>query len=400
MTTCRILCAAALLSMAGSVFAQDQSSPSQDIETITSEAETKSTDPLSTLDRPLYDGIQALKKDLAAKYGIHFALENTTIYQHTSGGVDPDNAMVNTLSFFSTWKILRSENGKDFAGLGFHFESRGDPLNDHFTDLRDDLGSLWGTNDSTSDDYSKINQVWWGQRFADGRIGYQVGKIDPGSIIDDNRFAGSGNGQYFAQPFVKDAARAYADNGLGMQVRVEATDWLYLHAVVSDGDAISNHSPFVTFEGNLFYAGEVGFKPKIAGLGQGIYRLTVYNRDSEGGEQFGWSISADQNITDRYGAFFRFGYGDGGIKDIGHIIAGGLSFLSPFDRSNDQAGIAAAFTHPKDDEFRDEYSAEAYYRLQLTEGFELSGSVQLIVDPSAGDEDAVGVFGLRARLLY
>jgi porin len=401
MNTWRILCAAAVFSVAAPVYAQSENAgPSQNVEEITNESETKPTAPLSNVDRPLYDGIQSLKKDLAEKYGIHFALENTTIYQHTSGGVDPNNAMVNTLGFFATWKIFRSEGGKHFSGLGFHFESRGDPLSDHFTDLRDDLGSLWGTNDSTSDDYSKINQVWWGGRFADGKIGYQIGKIDPGSIIDDNRFAGSGNTQFFAQPFVKDAARAYSDNGLGLQVRVEPNELFYVHGVLADGDAISNHSPFSTFEGNLFYAGEVGFKPKIEGLGQGIYRLTVYDRDSEAGDQFGWSISADQNLTDAYGVFLRFGYGDGGIKDVGHIVAAGFSFLSPFDRPNDQAGIAAAYTHPKDDEFRDEYSAEAYYRVQLTEGFEISGSVQLIVDPSAGDQDAVGVFGLRARLLY
>ena len=40
------------------------------------------------------------------------------------------------------------------------------------------------------------------------------------------------------------------------------------------------------------------------------------------------------------------------------------------------------------------------YRLQLTEGIELSGSTQLIVDPSASDDDMAAVFGLRLRPLY
>jgi hypothetical protein len=36
----------------------------------------------------------------------------------------------------------------------------------------------------------------------------------------------------------------------------------------------------------------------------------------------------------------------------------------------------------------------------VTEGIELSASAQLVIDPSASDQDAVGVFGLRCRVLY
>ena len=59
-----------------------------------------------------------------------------------------------------------------------------------------------------------------------------------------------------------------------------------------------------------------------------------------------------------------------------------------------------SYSHPTDDDLRDEYATELYYRLQVTEGFELSGSAQFIIDPSASDRDKAAVFGLRARLLY
>ena len=48
-------------------------------------------------------------------------------------------------------------------------------------------------------------------------------------------------------------------------------------------------------------------------------------------------------------------------------------------------------------------TAEEFVRLlaeKVSEGFEVSGSAQLIVDPSASTEDTIGVFGVRARLLY
>jgi len=374
--------------------------PSQDVEQVIGEAEQTPEQPLSTVDRPLYQSLQQSKKDLSTKYGISWAVEDTLIYQAASGGVDPNDAMVNTLGVFATWKIFRADNGKDFGGIGFQAETRGDLTDDHFTDMRDDLGTLWSPNDSTSDDYSKINQLWWGQRFSDGRLGVMIGKIDPGSQINGNRFAGSGNTQFFGQPFATNPARSFPDNGLGLALRAEPIKWLDLQYTMSDSDAVSTYSPFKTVNGHWLYAGEINLKPKFEGLGQGNYRLMVYQRDTDGADEFGWSVSADQNLSEKYGVFLRYGGNDGGLNSIQQIVSSGVSLLSPFGRSGDQTGVGISWTHPTSNDLRDEYSGEVYYRLQVTEGFELSADAQLILDPSASDNDAVGVFGLRARLLY
>jgi hypothetical protein len=234
-----------------------------------------------------------------------------------------------------------------------------------------------------------------------------VGKIDPGAHINGNRFAGSGNTQFFGQPFATNPARSFPENGLGLMLRAEPTDWIQFHFTMSDGDAVSSHSPFTTISGNWLYAGEVAFKPTISGMGQGIYRLMGYQRDrgdvdggGGGANEFGWSLSADQNLSDAYGVFLRYNGNDAGINAIRHLVAGGFSFLTPFGRKNDQAGVGVSYTHPADPELRDEYSGEVYYRLQVTEGFELSASTQVILEPSASSQDTVAVFGLRARFLY
>jgi porin len=392
--------AAVVLSFATIGQARQQSpAPSEDVEQVTSEAQRTPEAPLTIADRPIYRALQQSKKMLSEKYGVNWALEDTAIYQATSGGVDPNDAMVNTLGLFVRWKIFRAENGKDFAGLGFQGETRGNHI-DEFTQLRDSLGALWSPNDSTSDDYTKINQLWWGQRLLDGRLGLIIGKIDAGSNINTNRFAGSGNTQFFAQPFATNPARSFPDNGLGLMVRVEPTDWFYVHFTMSDSVAVSTHSPFTTLDGHWFYAGEVGLRPKVGELGQGNYRLMVYQRDIDSADEFGWSLSADQNLSDAYGVFLRYGGNDRGINSIEHLISAGFSFLTPFGRTNDQTGMGISYTHPSSDALRDEYSTEAYYRLQVTEGLELSGSAQLVIDPAASDQDAVAVFGIRARLLY
>jgi porin len=399
MARSHLIFVAVMLALGTIVNAQTESGPAEDVEQITTEAQRAPDEPLTTLDRPIYRPLQDWKRELAEKYGIAFALENTTIYQTTSGGIRANDAIVNTLGLFATWKIFRSEDGKDFGGPGFQFETRGNH-DGEFTELRDELGTLWSPNDSTSDAYTRINQLWWGQRFGQGRFGVQIGKIDPGSIINTNRFAGSGNTQYFGQPYATNPARSFPQNGLGLQLRAEPVEWLYFHFLMSDSDAISSHSPFTTIEGRWLYAGEVGFRPKFEGPGQGTYRFMLYHRETEPAHEFGWALSADQNLTGDYGVFLRYGGNDGDINAIDHLVAAGFSFLRPFDRQNDQAGIGVSYTHPSDDDLRDEYATETYYRLQLTEGIELSGSAQLIFDPSAGDRDTVAVFGLRLRILY
>ena len=404
MTGSRLPCAAVImLSCAATAAAQTNAAqtagPSRDVEETVAEAERTPAAPLSRVDRPVYQALQDSKRTLSEKYGISWALEDTLIYQAASGGVDPNDAMVNTLGFFATWKVFRDGNGKDFGGVGFQAETRSNLINE-FPDLRDSLGTLWSPNDSTSDDYTRINQLWWGQRLADGRLGFQVGKIDPGARINTNRFAGSGNTQYFGQPFATNPARSFPANGLGLMLRAEPAEWLYVHFTMSDSDADADESPFDTIEGRWLYAGEVGLQPKIDGLGLGVYRLMLYQRDAESADEIGWSLSADQDLSEHYGVFLRYGGNDGDINAIEHIVSAGLSFLTPFGRPNDQAGIGLSYTHPSDEDLRDEYSSEVYYRLQVTEGFELSGSTQVILDPSASDNDVTAVFGVRARLLY
>src|SRR4051794_39711818 len=115
-----------------------------------------------------------------------------------------------------------------------------------------------------------------------------------------------------------------------------------------DSDAISTHSPFTTVGSRWLYAGEVGLRPKINALGQGNYRLMLYDRDAKSANELGWSLSADQNLSDDLGVFLRYGGNDGDINAIEHLVSGGFSFLAPFGRGNDQAGIGVSYTHPSD----------------------------------------------------
>lgn len=372
----------------------------QNVDDVTAEAAVVKKDAVFELIPDLYVNWQKMKQDLSKKAGVDFAIENTTIYQHTTGGIDANSAAEDTLTLSATWAIFRDANGIDKAGVGFQGELRGNPTSDEFTDMTHDIGSLWSPNDSTSDDYNRINQLWWGQKMFEGRFAYIIGKLDPTSYVNGNRFAASGNTQFFGQPFATNPARAFPDNGLGAEARVMITKQWYVTGVVSDGNANSNYSPFKTIEGCWFEALETGVKLNIDGLGEGNYRITGWHRDVlEGETGNGWALSFDQDLGDTFGAFFRYGGNDGNIIPVEHIVSGGISLQQPFGRKNDQAGIGLSWTRPSDHDLNDEYSSEIYYRLQMTQFVEFSLSAQAIFDPSAGNQNTVGVFGARVRVL-
>lgn len=47
----------------------------------------------------------------------------------------------------------------------------------------------------------------------------------------------------------------------------------------------------------------------------------------------------------------------------------------------------------------DQYTAEIFYRFQLTQNLAITPDVQLIIDPALNpDESTIWIFGLRARL--
>ena len=63
--------------------------------------------------------------------------------------------------------------------------------------------------------------------------------------------------------------------------------------------------------------------------------------------------------------------------------------------------LGLAWGHPQDSTLRDQYVAEAFYRMYLTPQIHLTPDFQLIINPSLNpDEDVVAVFGLRLRVLF
>ena len=70
-------------------------------------------------------------------------------------------------------------------------------------------------------------------------------------------------------------------------------------------------------------------------------------------------------------------------------------------RGGDLAALGVSWGRPSGTTVEDQWTVEAYYRLQLLQSMALTPSVQLLVNPAGNpDADVVTLFGLRWRVTF
>jgi porin len=81
-------------------------------------------------------------------------------------------------------------------------------------------------------------------------------------------------------------------------------------------------------------------------------------------------------------------------------VTAGIGLRGIFGNRDDLTGVAVAWGQPEDRSLRNQYVAEVFYRVQLTEYIQVTPDLQLIVEPSKNREnDTIGVLGLRIRII-
>ena len=167
------------------------------------------------------------------------------------------------------------------------------------------------------------------------------------------------------------------------------------------------------------------------------YHITLWHRDSVEKamtpEGWGFTVFLEHRIGNIL-PFFRYGYsegiGGGSPALLDQMVAGGFAIEDVFGQDNDVIGIGASWGRRDlgstvlpvsspiivdvgDDlinlgEFTDllqvdfgtveQSSVEIFYRVQLTQEFQVTPSVQFIVDPAFNlAEDTITVLGVRGR---
>mgnify|MGYP001822823376 FL=1 len=117
----------------------------------------------------------------------------------------------------------------------------------------------------------------------------------------------------------------------------------------------------------------------------------------------GWgaAFSHVRHLDDHWMPFIRGGYADDGGSLLQKTIS--VGFLYQDQPGADLLGVGLNWGEPNESSFGpgldDQYTAEVFYRIPVTQQFAITPSIEYIKDPALNPEyDSIWVAGVRARL--
>jgi len=344
-----------------------------------------------------------LKKRANDKVGLQFGVHYAALYQGATASLGEQQAASGKLDLSLQWSLLG--RGKSYAGTLVGKVEYRHLLGTQIppSELALELGALVTTAYSYSDWGLAVPILYWRQQVFTNRVQVAVGKIDPTDFFDQMKLAtaqtGFLNGFFQVSPTID-----FPDQGLGAVAGAMPTDQLYVLAGVSDANGSPTRAGFDTFfeDSEYFTAAEVGYFSSFEQRYYDNIHVTAWHVDERETAKApeGWGISGSVSwlLGDRWLPFLRGGYSDGEASPLQGALSAGFGIRF---RTHDVFGVGLGWGRPSDRTLDDEYVAELFYLLQLTQRLAITPDVQIIVDPPLNpDEDVIGVFGMRGRLSF
>ena len=358
---------------------------------------------LESVDRvlqPWFDWKEGLNRD----YGLSFGLDYSALGQIASDSLGKDNAAGGIFRFFGNWTVIGRESGNT-GSIVFKVENRHRLGTDIAPqNLGFEVGYLGITGTVFSDYGWGLTNLYWKQRFNQGRISFVAGAVDVTDYLDVygliTPWTSFQNLSFLTNPTIP-----APNQGLGAAIGAMATDNIYVIGGLADtnGDPTEPLDWFDTFfsDNEYFYHFEVGWTSSQDRIYLDNIHLTGWYADNrvkagvESGK--GLAFSAAWFVNDTWMPFFRTGYSDGGGALLKATASAGIGYY--FKESKDLFGFGLNWGRPPQSGLDDQYTAEIFYRFQLTQNLAITPDVQLIIDPALNpNESSIWIFGLRARL--
>lgn len=288
-----------------------------------------------------------------------------------------------------------------------------------------------GISNSKVDSFFKINDGVKGYKdfyadkayfeftTMDRAMTFDIGKIDTKDFFDHSAVANDYKSQFYAEPLVQSGNIPFPSKGLGIRAQYDPSNFWYVQAAIADGRANKREMGFKTAfygESDFVAMAEVGFRPNLFDK-KGTYRfMTWYESenadylDDSGrtkGDDIGFSMSFDQALSERFTAFFRYGWANDKVNDLEDFFSFGGQIKEPIKGRKDDVfavGYANALRSPEDlssDDKRQINLIETYYNIKINKNTRISPNLQLVFNPGEEKgESPATVFGVRCRVKF
>lgn len=269
-----------------------------------------------------------------------------------------------------------------------------------------------------------VYEVWWEQRLLDDRLRFKIGKFDANAefafvdIAAD--FANSSAGfspTIFGFP-------SYPDSAFGAALFIEPIEhftlgYAFLDGAAAEGVPTGSRGPSSLFSSRrsdaFFHIAEASFDwRRLGSLAEGRLAFGAHLHTGRF-DRFDGGVESDvagvyATFSQRLSAgaddagchvFAQYGVTDEEVSDFAQHAAVGLVQVAPFGRPSDRAGVYFSFADLSDAAGagfdRDEYVADGYYRVGLTDFLWVQPEFQFIINPS-GDSSVGNALVAGVRL--
>ena len=353
--------------------------------------------------QPWYD----LKARSNEKYGIRYGLNYTSVFIKSSDGIterSETNAAGGIIDIPVSWLLVGRDSGNT-GSLSMKLENRHPYSTVAPMLLGFETGSILLPATKVNEFSFRFTELHWQQILLGGQLHVVTGKVDPTNYYTFHGLIHPFM-NYYSYAFSVTPSANWPNQGAGVIVSgLDKSRRFYVMAGLHDaggdpfesGDWLYFGDNF--FDGNFFTAVEVGYTPSFGERYFKKVSATYWHADAYEGSPAGQGVAFASHwfLQERYIPFLLAGFSDGkGANTIAkNTVSAGMGFRF---KSHDVLGVGLNWTDPAGG-FRDQYTAEVYYRFYLTEHLAITPDFQFIADPALNtSQSTLTYFGIRGRV--
>ncbi|MFC1577891.1 carbohydrate porin [Thermodesulfobacteriota bacterium] len=366
------------------------------------------------LDTNLLKSWEDWKADIADRSGLSFGLDYNALGFAATDSLGDDTSASGAFRLFGTWDFF-GRGTKNTGGIVFKVEHRHAYSDVAPSQFGSELGYAGSITPVFSDQGWRTTHLHWRQGFSDGRGVAYAGFLDVTDYVDVYALASPWTAfSNLAFETGSGTIGAIPDGAFGAMVGGFISGNIYAIGGIADanGDATDLTGEFDSFfdDFETFKSLEFGWtssRKNEPALFLNNFHVTFWQVDERtaAGTPDGWGVafSASIMVGEHWLPFIRGGWAEDGGSLYEAALAVGFGY-QPKGGSN-MLGVGLHLSRPNESTFGsdldDQFTGEIFYKLQVTENFALTPSVQVLGNPALNpDEDLIGLFGLRARLAF
>jgi len=338
------------------------------------------------------------------EHGIQLSAHYSTMAQYLSNSIPGTDDAASAGVFRATMKwTLLGQDTPNTGSLNVTMDHRHGFRDTTPMSLAGSAGYIGVTGLFYNDMGFGVINLNWQQSFNDGDTGLIIGRYDPNDY--QNALGYVNPWTIFSNIAINlDASVALPDSSWGIGAGHWMTDQFYVQGGINDANGAGSDDLEFFDGGSEFYKYlHFGWSPSKADrYFKNIHVLTWHADDREQAgiaSASGVTFAANWTFKDQWMPFARVGFSSGASPIYNESFT--LGMIYKFMYRSDLVGISINHGSPPDSSLSDQKTLEAFWRIQLSQSFAITPSIQLLEDPSLNPVDSsVWIVGVRARLAF